>query len=239
MDVYTHEKEQIENIKEWWRENRWYIVAGLAISAAVVGGWRFWQEYRQEQSEQASLKYEQLATKAALQDLTAVEGIVAELQDKYSDTPYASLATLRLAAERIAAGDYAQSEAAFRWTMNNTDDAELALVARARLARVLLQLERAGEVPALLDAVEPGKFAALFAEIRGDALLLGGDRDGARAAYEAALAAMEPGLGDRQTVQMKLDNIGLPVTALKAPAETAVEEPVAEPENTGDEESEE
>jgi len=233
--VDAHEKEQIEEIRLWWRENRWYILGGLVISVAIVAGWRFWQEYRQEQSETASQKYEALLTRANAQNLDVAESAVQELQGEYAATPYAALASMKLAAARASAGDYAGAADALRWAMENTDDDELALAARARLVRVLLQLERPAEAMELLGAIEPGKFAALYGELRGDALLASGDRDGARAAYESALAALEDGLGDRRLLQMKLDNLAMPLDALAPAGVAGPDEAAAEPE-TGESE---
>lgn len=216
----AHEKEQIEEIKEWWRENRWYILSGLVISIVIVAGWRYWQEYRQEQAQAASLRYEKVLSQAESQDVTALANAVQELQQDYSGTPYAALATLKLAAEYAAAGDYSAALQPLRWAMENTDDDELALVARARLARVMLLNDHGQEAIALLDDVEPGKFAALYAELRGDALLSTGNREAARVAYEAALAAMEPGLGERRLLQMKIDNLAMPLAEIAPPAAT-------------------
>lgn len=217
----AHEKEQIEEIKEWWRENRWYILAGLAISIAIVAGWRYWQEYRQEQSEAASLQYEQMLSQAEAGDVTALQGAVQELQQDYSGTPYAALASLKLAAEFVKAQDFSSAVEPLRWAMENTDDDELALVARARLARVMLQNNEPQQSLALLDDATPGKFAALYSELRGDALLHAGDGDAARTAYETALAATEPGLGDRQLLQMKIDNVAMPVAKAATPETSA------------------
>ncbi|HEX7031317.1 MAG TPA: tetratricopeptide repeat protein [Gammaproteobacteria bacterium] len=216
MDVYSHEKEQIENIKAWWRENRWYIIAGLIISAAVVGGWRYWQEYRLQQAEAASQRYETLLTQAAASDAEAVAAAASELQRDYAGTPYASLGTLRLAALRVEAGEFDAAADALGWVMENTSDPELGLVARLRLARVLLQQRETADAQQVLDVANAGRFEALFEELRGDAFLLDGDRDNARVAYEAALAAMEPGLGDRRLVEMKLNNLALPQQVLAA-----------------------
>lgn len=218
----AHEKEQIEEIKEWWRENRWFILAGLAISVVIVGGWRYWQEYRQEQAQAASIRYEKVLSLADANDMSALESAVQELQQDYSGTPYAALATLKLAAEHVEAGDYSNAVEPLRWALENTDDEQLALVARARLARMLLQNDQPQEAIALLNGIEPGKFTALYSELRGDALMLSGDREAARAAYESALAAVEPGLGERRMLQMKIDNLAMPLAQV-APTEKAAD----------------
>ncbi|HEX7031188.1 MAG TPA: tetratricopeptide repeat protein [Gammaproteobacteria bacterium] len=215
MDAY--EQEQIEGIKSWWQENRWYIIGGIVVSAVAVGGWRMWLQHQQERSEAASLKYEAVVTQASLADLEALKGSVEELQADYSGTPYASLGTLKLAAALVGADEFAAAEDSLRWVVDNTDDPQLALVARLRLARVLLQQGEFAEVHKALDVADAGRFGALYDELRGDAFLAANDRDNARTAYESALAAMTSGApGDRALVQMKLDNLAMPFDALLA-----------------------
>lgn len=234
----AHEQEQIEEIKSWWRENRWYILGGLLISAVAVGGWRMWLQHQQTQAEAASLKYEAVITQAKLADRAALEASIAELQADYSGTPYASLGTLKLAAAEVDAGDFAAAADSLRWVVDNTDDAELALVARLRLARVLLQQGDVDGVHRTLDVADAGKFTALFEELRGDAFLAADDRENARAAYEAALAGIAAGApGERALVQMKLDNLAMPYDALLADLDAA--EPAASEGSAADESADE
>lgn len=217
MDVYAHEKEQIEGIKAWWRENRWYIAGGLVVAALAVGGWRMWLEHQQQQAEAASLKYEDVITRAATGETDALRAVVAELQTEFGGTPYAALATLKLAAAEAETDNYHGAAAALRWVIDNTADDELALVARLRLGRVHFQQDKLADVHRVLDVSRAGKFEPLFEELRGDAFLAAGDRDNARTAYEASLAAMEPG-ADTRGVQMKIDNLAMPVDALPGDA---------------------
>lgn len=204
------EKEQLEAIKAWWQENRWYIISGLLISAAIVGGWRYWQEHKVQQAEAASVRYEAVLLNARLGDTDAVRSRVDELRKDYSRTPYASLASLRLAAMQVNEGDFRAAANALRWAMDNTSDDELAKVARLRLARVQIQLGDTDAAMQLLARGKPGKFSALYEEARGDALMAAGDREGARSAYETALANMEPQLGDPDQLRRKLRNVDLP-----------------------------
>lgn len=219
MDVYTHEKEQIEGIKTWWQENRWYIIGGLVISVIAVGGWRMWLQHQLEQAEAASQKYENVITHASTGDKDALQAAVSELQNDYAGTPYASLATLKLAAAQVEADEYAAAAESLRWVLDHADDDELALVARLRLARVHFQLNELADVHRVLDVSSAGEFEALFEEVRGDAFLAAGDRENARAAYDAAIAAAGAG-GDTRRVQMKLDNLAMPLDALFGTSES-------------------
>ena len=87
----------------------------------------------------------------------------------------------------------------------STSDPELALVARLRLARVELAQGTPDQALKTLDAVNPGAFAARYAQVRGDALLAKGDRDGALKAYrEARRAATTTDVG---LLDLKIDEL--------------------------------
>ncbi len=69
---------------------------------------------------------------------------------------------------------------------STTRDPELGLVIRLRIARIQIEQNRADDALATLAAVNPGAFAGRFAEVRGDALRVKGDRAGALKAYREA-----------------------------------------------------
>ncbi len=56
-----------------------------------------------------------------------------------------------------------------------------------------------------LDAVDPGAFAARYAEVRGDALLAKGDRAGALQAYQAARSGGDT--VDNTLLDLKIDDL--------------------------------
>ena len=60
MDVYTTEEEQVQAIKQWWKENAVSLIAGIVIGLAVLGGYRFWTETKQNQAQQASVLYSEI-----------------------------------------------------------------------------------------------------------------------------------------------------------------------------------
>ena len=90
----------------------------------------------------------------------------------------------------------------------------LQVVARERMARVLLDEGRAEEALTTLDAAgDITGFDARYAEVRGDILLELGRSGEAVEAYLAALDALEAGVGDRGKLVMKLESLGAEVPA--------------------------
>jgi hypothetical protein len=115
--------------------------------------------------------------------------------------------------------------------MEQTDDPDLALIARLRLARVLAYREQYPEALALLNVPQPGQFAGRIAEIRGDIHVALGETDAARSAYLEAMVTPGAELLDRSFLQMKLADLeGTSPAAPPAPgASSNAPDPTAEP----------
>ncbi len=76
-----------------------------------------------------------------------------------------------------------------------------------RLARVQLQQKQAEAALKTLDAVKGEGWSAIIADIRGEALLSKGDKQGARDAWSKGIASdASPAL--KQMMQMKMNNLG-------------------------------
>lgn len=207
MDEFQSEKEQIEEIKQWWKENGTFVVTGLLLGVLVLGGWNYWKQYRVRQAEAASATYEQLMQALQANNASGAETYAGKLTDEFSATPYASQARLALARLYVAQDDNAAAAEQLETLLRETSDESLKRIARLRLARVRLTQGQADAAIELLGRGDPGEFAALYHDARGDAHAQRGETGQARSEYQAALDKYQPGLFDRQFVEMKLADL--------------------------------
>jgi predicted negative regulator of RcsB-dependent stress response len=208
VDEYLTDDEQAEALKSWWRENWAWVFSGIVLGIGLLAGWGYYQRYTAEKSEAAAKALDEFATAQAV-DKTKADALFKELTDKYAATPYATQAQLLEAQQAVDANDLLRAEAALRVVMNDSKDAELAQIAKSRLARVLIAQGKSEDALAMLDAAKAGAFAALTHEIRGDALYAKQDLNGARAEYESALAAYKAdGQADTSLLEYKLQDLG-------------------------------
>ena len=216
MNEFLSEREQLEVFRQWWRENGWYLVGGAGVALLGYFGWNQYQAREQTVAEQAAALYVELQ-QAVEDDSPQVEQILAELKADHADSPYAHQGSL-LIAQDVLISDPARATEELRRVMTTSSDAELSLVARLRLARVLAWRESYDEALTLLQVELPGQFAARISEIEGDIHAALGDASAARAAYERALA--EPGWEtlDRNLLSIKLNDLE-PVQTVSAAGE--------------------
>lgn len=208
MATHIDDEEQLELLKQWWRENWIALVAGLGIGVGAIGGWEGYQRWNNGRAETASQMYEDLKkayTESRPEDAgKLLDGLMAD----YATTPYASVAALRAAQVSASAGELEQAAQRLAWVIEHADDAGLVQLAKLRRARVLFAQAQHDPALALL-AGDAGSFGSLYEELRGDILLAKGDRAAARAAYEKALAAADDAAINRSLLEQKLDDLAV------------------------------
>lgn len=216
MDEYLSEKEQIEEIKAWWRENGWYLVGGAVIAGLGYFGYGRYLQYQDQRAEAAAVVY--LELQQVLQDdRTGTDELLQQLASEYSGSPYTDQARLLVAQDSLIR-DPARTVEELRIVMDTSEDPGLAMIARLRLARALAYQENFDEALAVLNVEDAGDFTARISEITGDVQVARGELDAARVAYTQALTERGSEAIDRNFVQMKLGDLNV-ATPVAEPAE--------------------
>jgi len=208
VDDLLSEKEQWEMLKAWVKENGAWIVAGVALAALGVYGWQWWTARQDRIGMQASDQYEQILAAFDKGDRTQAMAALGELEREYPHSPYVDQAHLAEARLNVQSGQLEKAAAGLKGVMESTADPELALVARLRLARVQLALNKADEALATLNAVkDAGAFAPRFGEARGDIYHAKGDDATALKEYRAARDGAARGSVDSQLLDLKINDL--------------------------------
>jgi predicted negative regulator of RcsB-dependent stress response len=212
VDEYLNEKEQWERVLQWVREQGPWVLVAVAIVLAGYYGWNYWQGRVEQRYVSAATRYEAVMrafrsrNSKGEPDVDAGLELTDQLIKDYPSTGYADQANLFAAGALVERHSLDQAATRLAQVMNSTKDPELALVARLRLARVQLAENKPDETLKTLNAVDPGAFAARYSQVRGDALLAKGDRDGALKEYRAARSSAGDTL-DTGLLDLKIDEL--------------------------------
>lgn len=208
MATYESEQEQIEELKKWWKENGSSIVIGLVLGFSLLYGWRWWQTYTTQKSEQASEMYQQVLFTLEKEEADKAREIASALLSKYSNSPYAVLTTLNLAAQDVKENNLETAHARLQWILDQDQLPELIQVARLRKMKLFLSEDKIDEAEKLLTGVEVSEFKGSYAELRGDIAFKREQWDKARSAYAEALLSKDLSQAQHALIQMKLDDLG-------------------------------
>jgi predicted negative regulator of RcsB-dependent stress response len=208
MAYDLEEQDQLDAFKAFWKKYGNTVLTVITVLLLAVAGWRGWGWWQQKQAVEASAAYEQLRQAVQLNDIAKVKVASGQIFEQYPRTIYGSMAALVAARAYYDAGDIKAAKAPLQWAIDKAVEPEHRLLARLRLAGLLLDEKAYDEGLGLLTVPDAGSFAGLFADRRGDLLLAQGKRDEAKAAFVDALARLDRGSAMRSVVQMKLDALG-------------------------------
>ncbi len=201
------EHEQGELVRKWLRENSMAIVVGVALGLAALFGWRYWQSYQIGQQAEAALQFGAITKAVEAEKISDADVIAAAMQQNFPKSTYSVLAALGVAERAVAKNDLDAADKALAWAEGHVEAAELKQLIALRQARVTLARGKADDALKHLDAMVKGNYPGLVADLRGDALYKLDRADEARAAYQDALANVDPRAPSHALIQMKLDRI--------------------------------
>ncbi|OQP30920.1 YfgM family protein [Pantoea latae] len=204
MEVYSNENEQVDALRRFFANNGKALAVGVIIGIAALGGWRYWASHEDSSSKAVSAQYQQVTT-AMKADQPATLDAAAKFASENSNT-YGALAAMDVAKQYVDANQLDKAASLLENGLKNTRDANLQAVINLRLARIQLQQNQADAALKTLDAVKGDGWTAIVADIRGEALLSKGDKQGARAAWSKGVDSdASPAL--KQMMQMKMNNL--------------------------------
>jgi predicted negative regulator of RcsB-dependent stress response len=202
------EQEELEKLKAWWKNYGTSLIIGVLLGAAVLVGFRYWTQHKEQRLQDASILYNQLVQDVRGRKTEAAREVGETLVKDYSATPYAGMAGLLLARLDFDAGDAKAARAHLQWVIDHARDAAAANAARLRLARLLAGAGEQDAALAMLNTKDRAGFEGEYEELRGDIYAAQGKRDEARGAYREALRHLPPDSPYLPVLNMKLDDLG-------------------------------
>lgn len=217
------EQEQLAQLKSFWNQYgnliTWLLILALG-SYAAWNGWNWWQR---EQAGKAAALFDELDRAAQAGDVEKVGRAFSDLKERYPGTAFAEQGGLLAAKVQFEKGNGDAARVSLGWVVEHALESEYRVVARLRLAGVLMDAKQYDEALKTLDAAASPAFEALVADRRGDVLLAMGRTDDARAAYEKAWKAMGSSVEYRRLIEAKLAALGAAGSADAPPAVGASE----------------
>lgn len=185
---YETEEQQLEAIKDWWKQNANMIIGGVAIGISAIFGWQYYQDQTIVSQSNASIIYQQVMNNSQnTVSLNEQQTRVKQLQADYANTPYASLAALLLAKQHMAAGEFVKAQQQLEWVVSHTQQEEIHYLAQIRLAKLFFTLQQPDKALEILNNDFPSSFQPMAFELKGDVLLTQGNKLAAQQAYQQAL----------------------------------------------------
>ena len=204
MAYSIEEEQEINQLKEWWKENGKTIIVAFILGVGGMFGWRYWQAHQAEQIAQASAQYDALIY-SAQQDEQAKKANIEQFVQANSKTAYAVFALLDEAKKETEKQDFAAAEANLNQALTQSQDEVLTSIVALRLSAVQFQLGQLDNALTTLNQVKGESFNARKAILTGDIQIVKGDKVAAKNSFEQAQQSGSQ--LEQQMAKMKLNNL--------------------------------
>ncbi|MEK9687822.1 MAG: tetratricopeptide repeat protein [Gammaproteobacteria bacterium] len=206
MDDYLDEKEQIEEIKSWLKENWLALVAGVIVGFGGLFSWNWYQDSVYESNTQALAIFDQAQQELTLGNFDSALALLQNLRSDYNSSPYTDFLGLLYSTYLLSNGNTADAAVEIEYVLNNTTDEYLRLIATWRLARVNVEMTNYDRA---LELVQNKNHAlsANFTELEGDVYFFRGEFDLASNTYMSILSDPNINSIDLNTLMLKINNL--------------------------------
>ncbi|MBV8041700.1 YfgM family protein [Pluralibacter sp.] len=206
MEIYNNENDQVDAIKRFFSENGIALAVGVILGVGALVGWRYWTSHQENNARDASLAYEQSVSSlnsGKPDALSAAEKFAADEKNTYG-----AFASLELAQQFVDKNQLENAGKQLQQGLAAASDDNLKSVINMRLARVQLQMKQPDAALKTLEGIKGEGWTAIVADLRGEILLSKGDKQGARAAWEAGVKSdASPALSEM--MRMKMNNLSI------------------------------
>ena len=204
MAYSIEEEQEINQLKDWWKENGKTIIVAFILGVGGMFGWRYWQAYQAEQIAQASSQYDALIY-SAQQDKQAKKANIEQFVQANSKTAYAVFALLDEAKKAAEKQDFAAAEVNLNQALTQSQDEVLTSIVALRLSAVQFQLGQLDNALTTLNQVKGESFNARKAILTGDIQVAKGDKVAAKNSFDQAQQSGSQ--LEQQVAKMKLNNL--------------------------------
>ncbi|MEE4243863.1 MAG: tetratricopeptide repeat protein [Kangiellaceae bacterium] len=215
---YETEEQQIQALKDWWKENGTSIIVGVVLGVAGFASFNWWQAEKIAKQEAASDAFNAVLKVDAKANQQEFLDAANQVKTDYADSGYALLASLHIAKQYAESDQLGKAEQELRSAIELSIDSSLTPLLQVRLARVLAEQKKHQAAVDLLLTIKDESFAGLQQKTLGTIYLAMGEQDKARAAFVAAKDSVES-FAAKNEIEMQINDLVV--------ADAATNEPVA------------
>ena len=204
MSDYLTDEEQVERLKNLWRDWGITIVVALLLGIGGTVGWDYYKIYQANRAQSAADLYVNFMEASALGE--PVAQIEQELGTKHGDSAYYAFVLLREAKTAVDAGNSFDAHANLTKAFDVAAGTSIGDLVALRKAKVEFELGQMEAVLATLQHIETAGYRWQALMLKGDVHFQDDELDAARDAYQAAKDQLPKGI-ESDAIGMRLASV--------------------------------
>ena len=204
--AFDNDEQQSEHFKNFYNLHKFKIFSAIAVFLVAFFAYQYLESVNQSNDEEASQLFQDVIV-SKIGNIDEIKSKVGELQNDFSNSPYAARASIYYSKLLVETGDYTAAAKELIWASGENIEPSIQSLANYLLGNLYLVEKKLDEALEVANKIITDGYIGLANDLKGDIYLAKGDKENAIKSYELALKYFG-GQGElHKVIENKLNSI--------------------------------
>ena len=184
--AFDNDEQQSEHFKNFYNLHKFKIFSAIAVFLVAFFAYQYLESVNQSNDEKASQLFQDIIV-SKIGNIDEIKSKVGELQNDFSNSPYAARASIYYSKLLVETGDYTAAAKELIWASGENIEPSIQSMANYLLGSLYLVEKKLDEALEVADKIITDGYIGLANDLKGDIYLAKGDKENAIKSYELAL----------------------------------------------------
>ena len=205
--AFDNDEQQSEYFKNFYNLHKIKIFLAVIVFLLAFFAYQYLISANQSNAEESSQLFQDVLV-SKVDNIDEIKLKVTELQNEFSNSPYAARATIYYSKLLVETGDYSAAAKQLIWASGENVEPSIQSMANYLLGNLYLVQEKLAEALEVSNKIITDGYIGLVNDLKGDIYVAMGDNENAIKSYEISLNYFG-GQGElHQVIENKLNSIG-------------------------------
>ncbi|MDG1095094.1 MAG: tetratricopeptide repeat protein [Methylophilaceae bacterium] len=184
--AFDNDEQQSEHFKNFYNLHKFKIFSAIAVFLVAFFAYQYLESVNQSNDEEASQLFQDVIV-SKIGNIDEIKLKVGELQNDFSNSPYAARASIYYSKLLVETGDYTAAAKELIWASGENIEPSIQSMANYLLGNLYLVEKKLDEALEVANKIITDGYIGLANDLKGDIYLAKGDKENAIKSYELAL----------------------------------------------------
>ena len=184
--AFDNDEQQSEHFKNFYNLHKFKIFSAIAVFLVAFFAYQYLESVNQSNDEEASQLFQDVIV-SKIGNIDEIKLKVGELQNDFSNSPYAARASIYYSKLLVETGDYTAAAKELIWASDENIEPSIQSMANYLLGNLYLVEKKLDEALEVANKIITNGYIGLANDLKGDIYLAKGDKENAIKSYELAL----------------------------------------------------
>ena len=184
--AFDNDEQQSEHFKNFYNLHKFKIFSAIAVFLVAFFAYQYLESVNQSNDEEASQLFQDVIV-SKIGNIDEIKSKVGELQNDFSNSPYAARASIYYSKLLVETGDYTAAAKELIWASGEDIEPSIQSMANYLLGNLYLVEKKLDKAIEVANKIITEGYIGLANDLKGDIYMALGDKENAIKSYELAL----------------------------------------------------